>query len=104
MIVALPVVRGRSPKYVLTATLSPRRLREVLRAQPVPEGWRFALNDARQIVIASTEDPDPFMGQPITARMAQEFRRLGLPGAIRTSPWGGRTVANQPGLPVVFPR
>jgi signal transduction histidine kinase/CheY-like chemotaxis protein len=72
VIVALPVVRDRLPKYVLTATLSPRRLREVLRAQPVPEGWRFALNDARQIVIASTEDPDPFMGQPVTARMAQE--------------------------------
>ena len=72
VIVALPVVRGHIPKYVLTATLSPRRLREVLRAQPVPEGWRFALNDARQIVIASTEDPDPFMGQPVTARMAQE--------------------------------
>jgi signal transduction histidine kinase len=72
VIVALPVVRDRIPKYVLMATLSPRRFREVLRAQPVPEGWRFALNDARQIVIVSTEDPDPFMGQPVTARMAQE--------------------------------
>ena len=57
---------------MLTATLSPRRLREVLRAQPLPDGWRFALNDARQIVIVTTEDPDPFMGQPVTARMAQE--------------------------------
>ena len=72
VVVALPVVRDRLPRYVLTATLSPRRLREVLRAQPIPEGWRFGLTDARQIVIASTEDPDPFMGQPVTTRMAQE--------------------------------
>jgi CheY-like chemotaxis protein len=72
VIVAMPVVSDDRVRYVLAATLSPRRLRNAPRAQPIPPGWRFALNHARQIVIATTDDPDRFAGQPVSPRMAKE--------------------------------
>jgi signal transduction histidine kinase len=70
--VALPVLRDGVSRYVLVATLSPSRLRGVMRAQPIPPGWRFALNDGRQVAIATTDDPDQFTGRPVSARMAKE--------------------------------
>jgi len=72
VVVALPVVSDARVRYVLAAMLSPRRFRDVLRAQPIPTGWRFALNDARQITIATTDDPDRFAGLPVSPRMAKE--------------------------------
>jgi signal transduction histidine kinase len=72
VVIAVPVVQQRAPRYVLTASLRPQRLRDVLRAQPVPRGWRFALNDATQIVIATTDEPDRYAGQPVSPRMAKE--------------------------------
>ena len=110
VVIAVPVVQRGAVRYVLTAGLSPRRLRNVLRAQPVPAGWRFALNDARQIVIATTDDPDRFAGQPVSPRMAKESAAASegwFPNVLRdgekiyaafyrSSFTGWTTVANMP--------
>jgi signal transduction histidine kinase len=72
VVVAVPVMQNGAPRYVLTASFRPHRLRDVLRAQPVPTGWRFALNDAKQIAMATTDTPDRFAGQPVSPRMAKE--------------------------------
>jgi signal transduction histidine kinase len=71
VVLAVPVLRDGRARYVLLAGISPERLHQLLRAQTLPPGWRWGLNDRRGVIITSTSTPDPFTGQPVTDRMAR---------------------------------
>jgi signal transduction histidine kinase len=73
--VAVPGIRDRVVRYVLVAGVPAVNLGKVLKGQPIPADWRMGINDRNQVIVTSTLQPDPFVGQRITSRMATESAR-----------------------------
>jgi signal transduction histidine kinase/ActR/RegA family two-component response regulator len=70
--VAVPVVRDATVQYVFVAGVPVADLKKVLATQWIPTDWRIGVNDRRQVIVASNLEPDPFVGQPVTAQMVRE--------------------------------
>lgn len=61
--VSVPVLRGSKLRYVLSLSIEPERLKELLDRQKVPPEWRATITDRKGIVIARTRLHDAFVGK-----------------------------------------
>jgi PAS domain S-box-containing protein len=67
VLVRVPVSRDGAVRFALTAVLRAHALTELLREQGVPEGWRIAIIDQNENLLAHTNSPDaldPKVGSP----------------------------------------
>ena len=62
--VRVPVVRGGVVRYVLSATVKPRAMSEMLAAQRLPAEWVGVLLDGNRRIVARTVAPERTVGQP----------------------------------------
>ncbi|HJX27066.1 MAG TPA: ATP-binding protein [Thermoanaerobaculia bacterium] len=73
--VRVPVIRDGEVRYVLTATMTPQALADlVVRQLPASEEWTRTLVDGRGIVVARTRAPERFVGQPATPSFLRRIR------------------------------
>lgn len=65
-VVAVPVVRNGTARWVLAAVISSRTLSDVLRRQEPPPGGVVTLIDRRPVIVARTQGESTFAGRPPT--------------------------------------
>jgi PAS domain S-box-containing protein len=63
--VAIPVILDGEVRFVLTASVEPERLVEVMSDQPLPDSWTTELSDRKGRIIARSRDLVSQIGQPI---------------------------------------
>jgi PAS domain S-box-containing protein len=61
----IPVVREQTLIYVLSATIDPQTFSNILAQQKLPEAWRGALFDSRQIILARSRDSEQYIGKRV---------------------------------------
>lgn len=61
----VPVVREQTLIFVLTATIEPRTLSDILAQQKLPDEWHGTLFDRKQIIVARSREPEKYIGQPV---------------------------------------
>ena len=59
----VPVQRGGSVKYVLSALVKPQSIRELLEQQEIPTGWVAVVLDRSDRIVARTYEPEKSVGQ-----------------------------------------
>lgn len=115
--VRVPVLRGSSVRYVLTAAISPDALSDVVRHHVPNEEWSRAVMDGDGVIVARTRDPEQFVGQRVTpellARMQEAseglFRTRGMDGVevyaafARTPSYGWTAAVSAPAALVERP-
>ncbi len=66
--VAVPVMVGGVPAYVLSLTVPVARLHQIL-VQDLAPGWTTAIIDRKGLLLARSEDQDSLAGQPMQASL-----------------------------------
>jgi PAS domain S-box-containing protein len=61
----VPVVREQTLIFVLTATIEPRTLSDILAQQKLPDKWHGTLFDRKQIIVARSREPEKYIGKPV---------------------------------------
>jgi signal transduction histidine kinase/ActR/RegA family two-component response regulator len=102
--VRVPVIQNNEIRAVLTAVISPERFADALsRDLPPTDEWTRTIFDASGTVVASTQEPQRFVGQQATASFlrhtrgpSEGFYRETTNGhrnyvAFNRSPWGWTT-------------
>jgi signal transduction histidine kinase len=73
--VRVPVIRDGKVRYVLTASMTPQALSDlVVRQLPANEEWTRTLVDSQGIVVARTREPERFIGKPATPSFLRQIR------------------------------
>jgi len=72
--VRVPVMRGNTVRYVLTAVLDPDAILSVLRMQRVPEEWIVAVADAKGVRVARTRSSGESVGTPYSPTLVEMMR------------------------------
>lgn len=91
MAVSVPVVRKNKLRYVLSLSIEPNLMKELLDRQKTPAQWRATIVDRQGIVIARTNYHDRFVGKPLSDatradRVEQPLQGKDLEG--REVKWG----------------
>jgi signal transduction histidine kinase/ActR/RegA family two-component response regulator len=73
--VRVPVVKDGRVRYVLSATVQTRELRDVLLGQRLPADWIGTILDRKRAIIARTRGEEQFVGQPASARLLEASAR-----------------------------
>jgi hypothetical protein len=88
--VRVPVVRGGSVRYVLTAAVRPEVILEVLNRQRLPQDWVVSVFDASGSRVARSRQHAQFIDQPPSPSLLELMRRAGRrPDLHRVQPLGG---------------
>ena len=61
--VVAPVMRGGQVAYLLSLSVEPARLAQILREQSVPPDWTLTVVDARYTLVARSPEHDRFVGR-----------------------------------------
>jgi len=72
MAVSVPVLRSGKIRYVLSLSLEPERMKELLDRQKIPPEWRATIVDRQGIVIARTRLHEEFVGRPLTEASSKD--------------------------------
>lgn len=64
MSVNVPILRRKKLRYVLSLSLEPSLMKDLLDRQKIPAEWRATIVDRKGIVIARTSMNDEFVGKP----------------------------------------
>ena len=63
--VSVPVRRGRRIRYVLSASISPDRILDILQSEKLDEGWIATVTDRNGAVIARSQDSNAYLGRTL---------------------------------------
>jgi two-component sensor histidine kinase len=91
MAVSVPVVRDGKVRYVLSLSVEPARMKELLDRQKMPPEWRGTIVDRKGIVIARSRLHDEFVGKPLADSEARNRERRPAQGTDlegRAVNWG----------------
>lgn len=66
MAVSVPVFRKNKLRYVMSLSIEPTLMKELLDRQKVPAEWRATMTDRKGTVIARTRLHDEFVGKPLS--------------------------------------
>ena len=72
MSVNVPVLRNNKLLYVLSLSLEPQLMKELLDRQKLPQEWRATIADRESIVIARTGLQEGFVGKTLTDARSRE--------------------------------
>jgi len=73
--IRVPVIRGGRVRWILSADVETRELRDVLLGQRLPPEWIGTLLDRRRVIIARTRGEEQFLGQPASERLLEASAR-----------------------------
>lgn len=91
MAVSVPVLRKGKLRYVMSISLEPERMKELLDRQKIPPEWRATIVDRKGIVIARSSLHDEFVGKPLTIASKSDVGERSLQGTDlegRSVKWG----------------
>ncbi len=71
--VQVPVVRDGKVLYYLSVAGFASALQSIMADQRLPEGWIASILDAKGVVVARNQDPERFVGQPTSDRLAAQL-------------------------------
>jgi signal transduction histidine kinase/ActR/RegA family two-component response regulator len=91
VMVAFPVLRGKTLAYVLLTSLRVDSIGAVLAQQRLPHDWIGSVVDARGVIIARTRDADLFVGQGASPAYVA-LTATGDEGSARGEASGGERV------------
>ncbi|MCC7251009.1 HWE histidine kinase domain-containing protein [Hyphomicrobium sp.] len=66
MSVSVPIMRKGKLRYVLSLSLEPGLMKDLLDRQKLPPEWRGTITDRKGIVIARTRKHEEFVGKPLS--------------------------------------
>ncbi len=66
MAVSVPVLRNGKLRYILSLSLEPALMKELLDRQKMPPEWRATITDRKGVVIARTRLHNEFVGKPLS--------------------------------------
>ncbi|MEJ1158281.1 ATP-binding protein [Prosthecomicrobium sp. N25] len=87
----VPVLRDGQMRYLLTATMEPIRIAEVLATQALPNDWTAAIVDGNGRIVARSRQHERFLGATAT----EDLRRNAVG---REGSWTGTTAEGTPVL------
>jgi two-component system sensor kinase FixL len=70
-IVNVPVLRGEEVVYFLNLSLPPERIRDLILAMDLPEGWEVSVADRRGDTVAHSARHEASLGRPLPARLRE---------------------------------
>ncbi|MBI3635664.1 MAG: PAS domain S-box protein [Candidatus Rokubacteria bacterium] len=73
--IRVPVVRGGTTRYVLSAMVRPRVVAALLAAQRIPSDWIGVVVDGNARIVARTVDPERSVGQPASETLQAALAR-----------------------------
>jgi signal transduction histidine kinase/ActR/RegA family two-component response regulator len=73
--VRVPVIRGDTVVYVLTASVRPQSLLDVLRRQRIPESWVSSVFDRSNRIAARTRSSEQFVGKQVSPEFVEVLGR-----------------------------
>jgi two-component sensor histidine kinase len=88
MAVSVPVFRNDKLRYVLSLSLDPSLMKELLDRQKVPPEWRATIADRKGVVIARTRLQEEFVGKPLTDAKNRDGAEQGKDLEGRDVKWG----------------
>lgn len=89
MAVSVPVMRDGKMRYVLSLSLEPALMKELLDRQKMPPEWRGTISDRKGVVIARTRRHDEFVGKPLVdANRRERIDEGGTDLEGRAVKWG----------------
>lgn len=88
MAVSVPVFRKDKLRYVLSLSLEPSLMKQLLDRQKIPPEWRATIADRKGIVIARTKLQDEFVGKPLTDAKKRDGAEQGKDLEGRNVKWG----------------
>ena len=88
MAVSVPVTRNNETRYVLSLSLDPALMKELLDRQKLPPEWRGTITDRKGNIIARTRLHEEFLGKPFK----EEALRDKMEGARQGTDLEGRSV------------
>lgn len=88
MAVSVPIMRGGKIEYVMSLSLEPGLMKELLDRQKLPSEWRGTITDRKGNIIARTKLHEQFLGKPFK----EEALREKLSGAQQGMDLEGRSV------------
>ncbi|HLL09570.1 MAG TPA: ATP-binding protein [Rubrivivax sp.] len=71
--VQVPVARDGSVRYYLSVAGFASGLQPIMHDQRLPEGWVASILDGKGVVVARNRDPERFVGQPTSPRLAAQL-------------------------------
>ncbi len=77
--VAVPVLAGSAPRYVLAASIDPASLVELLSQIPLPTGSVVSLMDRDYVIVARSRAAEQFVGQRATSDFVAQAGRARAP-------------------------
>jgi len=72
MSVNVPVLRNNKLRYVLSLSLEPQLMKELLDRQKLPQEWRATIADRESVIIARTGLQEGFVGKTLTDARSKE--------------------------------
>jgi two-component sensor histidine kinase len=88
MAVSVPVFRNKKLRYVLSLSLEPALMKELLDRQKIPAEWRATIADRKGLVIARTRLHDEFVGKPLSDAAMRDGAEQGKDLEGRSVKWG----------------
>lgn len=71
----VPVWQGSEVRYSLNIGLDPDVLNELLRRQPLPDGWLMVILDTEGTILARSRAAEQYLGQKTVPALAEAIRR-----------------------------
>jgi signal transduction histidine kinase/ActR/RegA family two-component response regulator len=90
--VRVPVIRGGSLRYVLSALIQPKAIASVLDQTQFDDQWLVSVADANGMRVARTRSPDQSLGTPFSPTLVEIIRRQGHEGHGETRSSEGERV------------
>lgn len=88
--VSVPVKKGRRTPYVLSASIAPARILEIMKSESLAEGWVATVTDRDGAVVARSKDSNAYVGRTVDSQpLAGSPLR---PGLWRTTDANGTPV------------
>lgn len=88
MAVSVPVFRNEKLRYVLSLSLEPSLMKELLDRQKIDPEWRATIADRKSIVIARTRLQEEFVGKPLKEAKNRDGEEQGKDLEGRDVKWG----------------
>ena len=93
LMVVVPVLRDRDVSALLSLSVEPARLAQILAEQAAPPGWTLSVIDDQFTVIARSREHERFLGKQATPDLRGHATRG--PGMVDRSDPGGRAGAGR---------
>lgn len=88
MAVSVPVFRRNKLRYVMSLSLEPALMKELLDRQKIPPEWRATIADRKGVVIARTRLHEEFVGKPLSDADNRDGKEQGKDLEGRDVKWG----------------